>query len=478
MGENGKTGRRVRTNSESNDRLARMLCVSRDSTDFARAKHSTVDRAPAFAASVPGLRVALYSHDTMGLGHIRRNLVISRTLAGSHFQATVLMIAGATEARLFQMPSRVDCLTLPALRKKFDGRYQARSLGLSLQEIILVRASAIRAAVEAFSPDVLIVDNVPRGAVGELNPTLRYLRDKGTARCILGLRDVLDDPESVRREWHERANEDAIFGHYDAVWVYGDPAVFDVVGEYGWAGRTARKVRYTGYLDRRPGRPRAAPHWTASAAADLDLPPGRLLLVTAGGGQDGGPLMQALVQAELPSGSNCVAVTGPFMPANTKQALAARAARDQRFKVIEFLPEPTDLLERADQVIAMGGYNTVSEILSFEKPALIVPRVEPRQEQLIRARRMQKLGLVDVLHPQDLKPATLSAWLARGRRRAPKARDVIDFEGLSRLPALLTDVLTAPLPLRRGRTGEAGSPAAVTAARAPFAESGAKESRR
>jgi predicted glycosyltransferase len=89
----------------------------------------------------------------------------------------------------------------------------------------------------------------------------------------------------------------------------------------------------------------------------------------------------------------------------------------------------------------MGGYNTVCEILSFEKPALIVPRVKPRREQLIRAERLQALGLVDVLHPDHLTPGALSAWLVREPRPVERARDRIRLDGLPHLPRLLGEVL-------------------------------------
>ena len=49
----------------------------------------------------------------------------------------------------------------------------------------------------------------------------------------------------------------------------------------------------------------------------------------------------------------------------------------------------------------MGGYNTFCEILSFDKPAIMIPRFEPRTEQLIRARRAAELGLVKMLEPED-----------------------------------------------------------------------------
>jgi predicted glycosyltransferase len=56
-------------------------------------------------------------------------------------------------------------------------------------------------------------------------------------------------------------------------------------------------------------------------------------------------------------------------------------------------------MENATAIVAMGGYNTFCEILTLDKPAMIVPRSVPRQEQLIRAERAVKLGLVSMLDP-------------------------------------------------------------------------------
>jgi len=107
------------------------------------------------------------------------------------------------------------------------------------------------------------------------------------------------------------------------------------------------------------------------------------------------------------------------------------------------VPEPISLIERADRVIAMGGYNTCCEILSFEKHALIVPRVAPETEQWIRAQRLRDLGLVDVLHPDQLDARALSEWLARDPGPPPVVRDRIDLGGLTRIPTLLTELLGA-----------------------------------
>ena len=387
-----------------------------------------------------GCRVALYSHDTMGLGHMRRNLLLAQALQRSRLRAVVLMIAGAREASLVTTATGVDCVALPSLYKDKQGRYTPRHLAVSLEQLLTLRARTAHAALEAFDPHVLIVDTVPRGALRELDPALESLRARGCARLVLGLRDVLDDGAVLRAEWAAARNQDAVRRYYDMVLVYGDRAVSDAASEYGLAADVAAKVRYTGYLDQRRRLPFAGSEGKDPVAV-LGLPPGRLTLCLVGGGQDGAQLAEAFVAAELPPDTNGVLVTGPYMPAEVRRRLERNALKHPRRRVLGFLREPTRLLRCADQVIAMGGYNTVCEILSFEKPALIIPRAKPRQEQLIRAERLHALGLVDMLHPDDLTPHALSAWLARRPGSVRRARDHIDLNGLSRLPRLLKHLL-------------------------------------
>ncbi|HUE76253.1 MAG TPA: glycosyltransferase [Chloroflexota bacterium] len=390
-----------------------------------------------------GVRIALYSHDTMGLGHMRRNLLIAETLAKSVYRPTILLVAGAREVGAFPMPSGVDCLSLPALRKDVQGQYHARSLDVSLKDVIGLRANIVKAALTAFDPDVLIVDNVPRGAVGELEPSLRDLRARGRTRCVLGLRDILDEPTFIRREWRNAKNEDVIRSYYDAIWVYGDQTVYDMAREYGFAPDVASKLRYTGYLDQRQ-RQAFADDSTNDALAGLSLPPGRLVLCLLGGGQDGGPLAEAFVQAQLPPDTNGILLTGPYMPAEIKARLHHHAASRPRVRIVEFDAEPTRFLSRADQVIAMGGYNTVCEILSFSKRALIVPRTRPRLEQWIRAERLRNLGLLDTLRFEDLSPRALTAWLHSDSPLASQTRQPINLTGLTRLPGMVVEVLRIP----------------------------------
>src|SRR5256712_6167182 len=196
-------------------------------------------------------RVALYSHDTMGLGHMRRNLLLAQALRHSRLQAVVLMIAGAREASLLTTTAGVDCVALPSLWKDGGGQYHPRHLAVSLEELLALRARTAGAALEAFAPDVLIVDNVPRGALRELDPVLESLRTRGRTRLLLGLRDVLDEPTALPGEGAPAPNQDPAGPYYDALWGYCAPPAHNPEREYAFAPDVAAEVRYTGYLDQR-----------------------------------------------------------------------------------------------------------------------------------------------------------------------------------------------------------------------------------
>ncbi|MGI8875849.1 MAG: glycosyltransferase family protein [Egibacteraceae bacterium] len=371
-------------------------------------------------------RVVLYSHDTLGLGHVRRNLAIAGAFVHGEPRPDILLISGIPAARAFTLPPGVDCITLPGIAKATDGSYRSRSLSIPLEQLVDLRAQTIHAAVAAFQPDLLVVDKVPLGAFGELLPTLRTLAVHGRTRTVLGLRDVLDRPRQARREWAADDGTDAVERYYDAVWVYGDARVVDPVSEYGLPSSVADKLTFTGYLAPDPPAP-------GPSALGLDKP---YALCLVGGGQDGAHLAETFVCADLPAHTAGVVVAGPYLPADARHRLHQLAAARADRHALDFVDEPLPLIAGASSVVAMGGYNTTVELLGLHKRTLLVPRVRPRGEQLVRAARLARLGVVDLLHPDRLSPPALSAWLGDGDRPRVESGGVLDLDGLARLPAL------------------------------------------
>lgn len=368
-------------------------------------------------------RIAFYSHDTMGLGHIRRNLLLTEAISKVLPDAEILLITGVREAGSFILPKGADTVTLPTYFKTNEGSYQPRSLGKDVRRLVAIRSQVIHSALEAFEPDLVVVDNVPRGAMSELDSVLPVLAAKGT-HLVLGLRDIIDDPSSVRRQWMKLDNFNTIRDYFSSVWVYGDKTFYDLTEAYAFDDVTRSKVSFVGYLDAmlRPRR----------LKTPSDILPGitdPYALCVVGGGQDGFRLASKFARAKFPAGMMGVLITGSMMPLHEREMLRQMSAHRGDLLIADFVPEPLELLRQANCVVSMGGYNTTTEILSFYKRALIVPRVLPRQEQWIRASRLAEMGLVSCLHPDELTLPALNAWLAE-KNELVNPRETLNFNGL------------------------------------------------
>lgn len=382
---------------------------------------------------VPAPRIALYSHDTMGLGHIRRNQLIAMALASPPLNATVLLITGVREGGAFPMPQGIDSVVLPAYRKEADGAYSSRSLHIAIDQLVAFRADLIDLALKRFQPDLFIADNVPGGALDELLPALGRMRRDGGTHCVLGLRDILDCPKAVQKEWAKRGNFEIIKQLYDAVWVYGDPAVFPTASAYAFPSEVASKTTYTGYLD--PFRASAKRMGLRSLGEDSR----QVVLCSVGGGQDGFALACHFAAAPIPAHHRGLIVTGPLMPRENREALLRQIDGRDDIELVDGVCDLVPLLEKADRVVAMAGYNTANEILASGRPALFVPRSTPRSEQLIRAQRLEELGLAACLTDTDASPDAIGAWLAKPATRT-NARVLADFGGLDAVVRLASEI--------------------------------------
>ncbi|WP_424406519.1 glycosyltransferase family protein [Pasteurella sp. PK-2025] len=382
----------------------------------------------------PSPRIAFYSHDTMGLGHIRRNMLLAQSVLQACPEAEVLLLSGVRESGAFKLPKGADTVTMPSYFKTSEGKYIPSSLGNDIDRLVEVRRQIIYSTLDLFEPDIVIIDNVPRGAMNELDTILPVLASRG-AHIVLGLRDIIDEPEVVREQWKKLKNLEIIRLYFDSIWVYGDPHLFDLAKEYALDEDIREKLRYVGYLDQT--RRMEVQGLDTVISSSVETP---YALCVVGGGQDGFQLAKTFMQAELPTGWNGLLITGALMPEHQRKQIHDMIALRPEIHVVDFVAEPLKLMQDAECIISMGGYNTVTEILSFNEPALIVPRITPRKEQWIRASRLAEMGIVDCLHPNLLTPESLSSWM-RGNKKQLNARDVLRFNGLDNVVEQVQSIL-------------------------------------
>src|SRR5438067_8011322 len=228
-------------------------------------------------------RVLIYSHDSFGLGHLRRCRAIAHSLVDSDSSVSVLILSGSPIIGSFDFRSRVDFVRIPGVIKLRNGEYVSLSLHIDIEETLAMRSSIIRHTADIFDPDILIVDKEPLGLRGEVRSTLDMLRERGTP-LVLGLRDVMDDPGALETEWERKQAVPALSEYYNEIWVYGLPQICDPLAGIDLPASVRRRMVYTGYLRRHV--PAAV-----TAAQLLDLPDGEFLVGPPGGGGDGDGLI-------------------------------------------------------------------------------------------------------------------------------------------------------------------------------------------
>jgi predicted glycosyltransferase len=397
-------------------------------------------------------RILMYSHDTFGLGHLRRCRAIAHSLVEHYRGLNVLIISGSPIAGAFDYRARVDFVKIPSVIKRRNGEYTSLDRHTDLHETMMMRQSIIRYTAETFQPDLLIVDKEPLGLRGELEETLSVLKKRATT-LVLGLRDVMDAPHLLDAEWKQRDVIRKIDQFYDRIWVYGPQDFYDPLQGLEVPAGVRSRMSFVGFL----------PRQASTEEFLVSRPEEDYILVTPGGGGDGAALVHDVLDSylcDLSLQHRALIVLGPYMPARKRRKLFRKGKKIPWVQMIEFDSHMEDLIAGAKAVVAMGGYNTFCEILSFDKPAIVVPRVKPREEQLIRASRAAQLGLIDMLSPEQAEDAkTFAAALkALPARRPPSAaaRD-LHLEGLANISAQVGKWLSQKSPAYLKIVHEAGA---------------------
>lgn len=364
------------------------------------------------------VRLLIYSQDGLGLGHLRRTNEIAGELLRRRPGSAVLTLEDSPLGHFFETQPGHDYVKLPSVHKLAPGLWEPVNLPLAFEEVRAMRRDMLASAVTGFRPDLVLVDHMPHGAMGELTPALDALRQAvPSPKVVLGLRDILDSPEVIIDRWKVEGACETIERYYDLVLVYGSRDVFDLAERYRLTESVAAKIKYCGYLctsalARDPKRIRE--RYTGGGM------PAKLLVAMAGGGADAYPMMRSLIEAvSLLQAAERPAVimgVGPFLPAAERRTLQQLAA-GLPVRIVSSISDPLTYIEAADLVVTMAGYNTTVEILRSSTPALLIPRRGPSAEQRTRVRLFKERGWVDAVDPDDVSGDVLAGRIRDGLRR-------------------------------------------------------------
>ena len=399
-----------------------------------------------------GARVLLYSHDTYGLGHLRRNLAIAGALLSGLPGCQVLLATGSTVADRFRRPTGLQVVKLPPVIKTGVESYDSREPGIPLSLVRRARSAVLVDVVRRWRPDLILVDHSPQGMKGELLPVFEAVAElPRRPRLVLGLRDILDDPGHVRSLWEAEGVYKTLSAAYDRILVYGQKEIFDVAEAYGLGEEEKAKLSYCGYVAT-PSRPAALPPEA--------VPEQPFVLGTVVGGGDGVEVLVATLRAASTLGIGALLATGPLMSTADRATLEIALARNPGAKVVDMVDDVAHVASGAAFVVTRGGYNTLSELAAAQVPTVVIPRAWPRMEQLLRAAAFSTRGLVEMVDPiENADPDDLHRALiqAVGRLGAGVERPSFNLTGLHAVTLEVRDMVGAG---SRSRWGGVGSPAA------------------
>src|SRR5207245_8504912 len=287
------------------------------------------------------MRLCMYSQDGLGLGHLRRTRNIARAVLRREPDCNILMVTDSPATPFFPPLTRLDYVKLPTIVRTSESSWRPGSLCLPIDDIVGLRSGLILEAFEGFAPDVILVDHMPVGALGELKPLLEAVtRAASRPRLFLGLRDILGSPEANSRAWTV-LDAYAYLRHYDSVLISGCRDIYDAESAYQLTD-SARKVTYCNYVSS-----------DAGGTGSHDTPDEPVLLAMGGGGHDFFPIARAFLEAVPILVQSIqlrpVILTGPNMASSEREALLAQSARYD-VQVLHNAEDATPWLQRSSAV--------------------------------------------------------------------------------------------------------------------------------
>ena len=353
------------------------------------------------------MKIIQYCQHVLGIGHLFRSLEICRALSDHE----VVLVTGGPQVST-DLPEHVRQVHLADLQmnQEFKGLFSSQK-NSTLEQIKTDRQEHLFALFESEKPDIFLVELYPFGRKAfrfELDPVLEALSNKWLPSCgvICSVRDILVEKEDQIK--HESRVVKTLNGYFDAVLVHADPNLAQLNETFDQFDKIDIPVVYTGYIATKP-----QPDAGRKIRKELQIGADELLIIaSAGGGNVGAPLLEAVAQAfkhlAVKKPCHLKIFSGPFMERGEFSALKKMAGKNVHIE--QFTADFLAYLATADLSVSMGGYNTTMNILATGVPALVWPFTQNR-EQRLRAGRLAKEGVLKVLEDEDLDPQRLAGLM-------------------------------------------------------------------
>jgi len=374
-------------------------------------------------------RVLVYSHDSVGLGHIFRVLAVITGIRKWRPDLEFLVLTGSSIPHIL-MRQGIEVIKLPGIKQgmhRDDPHLSPRYLHKTpLADILDLRKKIIARTFSLYRPDAVMIEHYLAGLEGEIMPILKAKKGRRGTPDDFALVSLTRGIYKDKGALPETPGERALFHCaplYDAIYVFDERDRIDVNQEYlGADAAMEAKIHYLGpILDKRPEEiPERQEILERFRLKDMPI----LLLCLSRYGDIRGILRRLLAAFDrlgLTNAFQAIMIVDPYLDA----VIAGDLRSDPLFRHVRFLPffyPLVDLMKASEIIVCRAGYNTVNEVLMTGRKALVIPERHPSGEQERRARGLSSRNLIVASEEEILAgpPDHLITELL-GRQTAPIA---------------------------------------------------------
>jgi predicted glycosyltransferase len=352
-------------------------------------------------------KIMFYCQYLSGMGHLVRSTEIVRNLV-NHFK--VYFINGGPIIEGFEMPPEVEIIRLPALWLE-NGQFTVENSSLTVEEVKEFRKKLLISEFDRIQPDCLITEFFPFGRhklFFELIPFVEHIKATNpNTKIACSLRDVIGKDSDAEEE---QTICNLMNSYFDLLLFHSDPNFQTFTESFSRHQDINSEIIHTGFVTQAPTFKDdidTEQLWGANSSKELKI------LVSVGGGRIGYELLETVLAASSVFDKNISYTirmfTGPFMPEENVEKIKQATYNKNKVYIERYTPHLLDYMRSADVSISLSGYNTTMNILSTGVNAIVVPIGHENQdkEQLIRTQKLQKMGAIDFILPEELEPLNL-----------------------------------------------------------------------
>ncbi len=389
-------------------------------------------------------KLMFYCQHILGMGHLVRSMEIVRGLI-PEFQ--VCFINGGEVIQEFPLPDGVEVINLPAIKTDAEFKtLQVVDQSLTLAEVQEIRKNQLLEIFHRFQPDIFMIELFPFGR-GKFKFELISLLEqaklsKKSVKIVCSLRDIVVT-KTNRIEYEEKVCK-LMNKYFDLLLIHGDPKFYPLPETFTRLQDIKCRINYTGFVVQKPSLyPTLTPEDEAVITSENPL-----ILVSVGGGRFGHELIDCIVESapilaeKIPH--HIQVFTGPFIPPEKLYKWQNITATQKNISVSRYTTNLLSYMQKADLSISMSGYNTTLNIMTTGVKAMILPFTgNDDQEQKMRAEKLEKLGVVKMIQPQELQPEILTDKIVNYLRQEHN-RIKFDFNGVDNTTSALKSLLLQP----------------------------------